>query len=467
MSRGLDPTLLPLLAAELRNATELTAVERFSQHAHDGAGRYADLLPATPPGKGQQYAFLVNLDACTGCKACVTGCHSLNGLDMGSGEVWREVGSIGLQPVTTACHHCADPACLKGCPAEAYEKDALTGAVIHLDDACIGCSYCTMTCPYEVPSFSDRLGIVRKCDLCHGRLSAGESPACVQACPTEAIRIQVVDVATAGADWGLGAGPDPKLTRPTTTYVSARPASERPAAAEDRRPGPAHSHPALAGLLVFSQWAAGAAAAGLPWVALAFAVAATITSVAHLGRPLLAWRAVLGWKHSWLSREVLVLGAFLPLAAAAGVLGDPLPLRLAGTGIGLGVAACSAAIYGVTGRQWWKLSRLLPLFGLTAAVAGLALAGAPVVVVGAAAMVKLVVEGSVLRHRRAERGELSRTARLLLGTFAVPLGRRLALVVLGLAILGPAAPLGLALLLVGDLIERDLMFRAASPDRMP
>jgi len=230
VSRGLDPTLLPLLEAELRNARQLTAVERFSQHEHDGFGRYADLLPATPPGPGQQYAFLVDLDACTGCKACVTGCHSLNGLDAGSGEVWRGVGNLGSQPVTTACHHCADPACLKGCPAEAYEKDAVTGAVVHLDDACIGCSYCTMTCPYEVPSFSDRLGIVRKCDLCHGRLSAGEAPACVQACPTEAIRIQVVDVATAGAAFGLLAGPDPSLTRPTTTYTSRRVAVERPAA---------------------------------------------------------------------------------------------------------------------------------------------------------------------------------------------------------------------------------------------
>jgi len=217
VSRGLDPTLLPLLEAELRNARQLTAVERFSQHEHEGQGRYADLLPATPPSPGQQYAFLVDLDACTGCKACVTGCNSLNGLDTSSGEAWREVGSLGPQPVTSACHHCADPACLKGCPAEAYEKDALTGAVIHLDDACIGCSYCTMTCPYEVPSFSDRLGIVRKCDLCHGRLTAGEAPACVQACPTEAIRIQIVDVATAGtSSWGLAAGPDPTLTKPTT-----------------------------------------------------------------------------------------------------------------------------------------------------------------------------------------------------------------------------------------------------------
>jgi len=462
----LDPTLLPLLEAELRNAKQLTAVERFSQHEHDGEGRYAELLPASPPGPGQQFAFLVNLDACTGCKACVTGCHSLNGLDTGTGETWRQVGDLGAQNVTSACHHCADPACLKGCPAEAYEKDALTGAVIHLDDACIGCSYCTMTCPYEVPSFSDRLGIVRKCDLCHGRLSAGEAPACVQACPTEAIRIQVIDVATAGGEWGLAAGPDAALTRPTTTYTSSRPPIDRPAAA-DLRPVPAHGHPALAGLLVLSQWAAGAAAAGRGGVALALVAAAALASVSHLGRPLLAWRAVLGWRHSWLSREVLAMTAFLLATTALALQGDSLPVRLTATAVGLGVLGCSAAIYGVTGRRWWRLPRLLALFGSTALVAALALAGAPLVVVAAAALAKLTVEGGVVRHRDEPRGELSRTARLLLGPLASQVGRRLALLVVGLVALVAAAPAGIALLLAGDLVERGLLFRAASPDRMP
>ncbi len=465
MSR-LDPTLLPLLEAELRNAKQLTAVERFSQHEHDGQGRYADLLPASPPGPGQQFAFLVNLDACTGCKACVTGCHSLNGLDTGSGETWRQVGDLGHQSVTSACHHCADPACLKGCPAEAYEKDALTGAVIHLDDACIGCSYCTMTCPYEVPSFSDRLGIVRKCDLCHGRLSAGEAPACVQACPTEAIRIQVVDVASAGGEWGLLAGPDPALARPTTSYTSARPPLDRPAAA-DLRPVPAHGHPALAVLLVLSQWAAGAAAAGRPALALGLAAAASAASVAHLGRPLLAWRAVLGWRHSWLSREVLALGAFVPVTAAAALFEADLGLRAAATVVGICLLGCSAAIYAVTGRRWWRLPRLLGLFGATAFVAALAVAGAPVLVVAASALVKLSVEGGVIVHRHKERGELSRTARLLLGPLSAQLGRRLALLVLGMVALAAVPAAGIVLLLAGDLVERGLLFRAVSPERMP
>ena len=91
------------------------------------------------------------------------------------------------QTVTTACHHCLDPACANGCPTLAYEKDQSTGIVHHLDDQCMGCRYCEMKCPYEAPKYNDNLGIIRKCDMCQSRLEINEAPACVQACPNEAI----------------------------------------------------------------------------------------------------------------------------------------------------------------------------------------------------------------------------------------------------------------------------------------
>ena len=248
-------TLIDDLLAEQR---QLTAVESFSR-AHDACevrGRlYRDLLPATPPAPGQQYAFEVNLDQCSGCKACVSACHSLNGLD--DDETWRGVGLLidapnahdakrraqrGFQQnVTTACHHCVDPACLNGCPVLAYDKDPLTGIVRHLDDQCIGCQYCVMMCPYEVPQYSKARGIVRKCDMCQSRLAVGEAPACVQACPTSAITITVVEqakvrgkyrplsgfnfqsttTATAKNDF-LVASPNPAITLPTTRFVTQR-----------------------------------------------------------------------------------------------------------------------------------------------------------------------------------------------------------------------------------------------------
>ena len=162
----------------------------------------------------------------------MTACHSLNGLD--EQETWRDVGLlIGgtssnpvMQHVTTACHHCLEPGCMSACPVDAYEKDPVTGIVKHLDDQCFGCQYCTLACPYDVPKYHSGKGIVRKCDMCSDRLADGEAPACVQACPHEAIAIQVVDtqqvIEDAEANLFLPGGPDPQITLPTTHFKTSR-----------------------------------------------------------------------------------------------------------------------------------------------------------------------------------------------------------------------------------------------------
>jgi Fe-S-cluster-containing dehydrogenase component/DMSO reductase anchor subunit len=516
-------TRLPLLDQYLRDQHDLTAVERFSR-AHDehlDVQRYRALLPATPPGEGQQYAFEVDLDACSGCKACVTACHSLNGLD--EGETWRAVGLLHggsaaapvKQVVTTACHHCLDPACMNGCPVRAYEKDPITGIVKHLDDQCIGCQYCTFTCPYEVPQYNAKRGIVRKCDMCSGRLSAGEAPACVQACPNEAIAIRVVDqrqaLDDAQGDAFLPGTPSPAITVPTTVYRTAHPPPRNLLPADFYNVAPSHRHAPLVVMLVLTQLSVGAFVVDAiasrllahmlepahALAALSVGLAALAASVFHLGRPLYAFRAVLGLRTSWMSREILAFGMFAMLAmgyAMVCLTGAAPPLvqqALGGVVAAVGVIgiACSVLIYHVTRKAWWTISQTGFKFFMTAAVLGLASTIVTLLATGAEAelvdqLVQLVVVASVIKgvgelavlvHLRDKRyTELKRSAVLLVNdlrrwTLAryVALGAGGILIPLVVETSLAAATASLVLLLAGELLERTLFFAAASAPGMP
>jgi Fe-S-cluster-containing dehydrogenase component/DMSO reductase anchor subunit len=497
------------------------------------AERYRGLLPAAPPGPGEQYAFDVDLDACTGCKSCVVACHSLNGLD--EDESWRSVGLLQggkkvafQQTVTTACHHCVDPACLTGCPVDAYEKDDVTGIVSHLDDQCIGCSYCTLTCPYEVPRFNEARGIVRKCDMCRGRLEVGEAPACVQSCPNGAIKISVVNRAEVQAAAALPGttlvpgAPSSALTSPTTVYRTSRPVPDDARAADHFSLRAAHPHPPLAAMLVLTQLAVGMVAidlarrvvdpgagrpsAGPAVVAALVAVVALVASTLHLGRPRFAFRAVLGWRHSWLSREVVAFGAFTPLAvlhavAAVGDRAAPLvtATAAAATGVGIVGVACSVLLYAVTGRAWWRTRRSTTTVALSGLVTGSRVTAAVVAMTGGggwrglalvaavASAVKLAWEGSaLLAVRGGDPSDLDRSALLLRRDLRDALSLRVLLGVVGgigtpmaLALVTstptPAASIGVVVAVViacgfvvaAELVERHLFFRVAVAPRMP
>lgn len=555
-----DRRRLPLVQHYLEEQQRLTAVERFSQR-HDaealgpGARFYKDLLPLEKPGKGQQLAFEVDLDACTGCKACVTACHRLNGLDDDEGETWRSVGLLHggtpaepvQQTVTTACHHCLDPACMKGCPVGAYEKDPVTGIVKHLDDQCIGCQYCTLTCPYEVPQYSKKRGIVRKCDMCSERVAVGEAPACVQACPNGAISIKIVDIARvvedAKGETFLPGAPSPNITVPTTTYKTKRVLPRNVLPADYQRVRSSHNHMPLVMLLVLTQLSVGAfiadlvldqfqtfgaTAIGRPYrtaVAVGMGLLALGASVFHLGRPAYAFRAVLGIRTSWMSREALAFGLFAkfavlyalafwgePIAAMVGVTLPPasslMPLRVV---LGWMVAVsgafgifCSMMLYQVTARRWWSASRTTVRFFLTSVVLGLATTSVTLFIAGfvesgmdtaraqvtslmlplaLAAGLKLLTDAEILMHLR-ERGlgELKRTALLLVGELRQPAVLRFALGALGTGLslaLSSGAPtigtVGMLLfvltvwgsLLASELLERVLFFRAVSAPKMP
>lgn len=468
----------------LAEQADLTPVERFSL-VQDSctvteSRTWRDRIPLSEPLPGQQYAFDVNLDTCTGCKACVTACHNLNGLD--DGESYRTVGLLtggtATQPfqqtVTTACHHCVDPACLNGCPTNAYEKDAFNGIVAHIEGRCLGCGYCTWTCPYEVPRFNPARGVVRKCDMCRDRLGAGEEPACVSACPNGAIEIVVVDTTVLRAEVQgqtlVPTAPPSAITIPTTTYRSDWGLPDGLTAAGATLGGHSRSHDPLVAMLVLTQAAAGAFAVDLAVgrhrataaAAMALALLGLVVSVLHLGRPERAWRALAGLRHSWLSREVGALGLFGVLAGAAVATGSPAIQAVAAGAGALGVL-CSGMLYVVTRRPSWRASVTLPRFALGSLVGGAAVAtatggGRPAAAaLGVSLLAKLAWEAAVVW--RPGPVPAAGLVRFLLGLAAVAL-------TMGAAD-AAAAALAVVAVLAGELVERSRFFSAASWTGMP
>jgi Fe-S-cluster-containing dehydrogenase component/DMSO reductase anchor subunit len=479
-----------------------TPVARFSEHhdrAPDLAPHYRTLIPLTKPGPGEQYAFEVSLDRCTGCKACVSACHSLNGLD--DHEAWRDTGVLlggadspgWQQTITTACHHCEDPGCLNGCPVGAYEKDHDTGIVRHLDDQCIGCSYCILKCPYDVPKYSKKRGIVRKCDMCHQRLAEGEAPACVQACPTEAIRIVKVRSQSPEARDPMehlfpstihdprSAIPASSITRPTTRYVGRKvPATSF--AADRAALVPQHAHWPLVFMLVLTQAGIGLCGGALQAPNPAFLLTGTIifylgmaASVFHLGQPLKAWRFFLGLKTSWLSREILALSLFAPIPLLLCILPflPDFPLKshcsliTAHSALPVGILAVftSVMIYHDTHRALWHFPRTaIRFFGTVAAFAALA----NPIVFASVVMTKLVPEVLFLRHASSnDWSPDAHSARLQQGPLRNTLLVRCILALLAIPAAFASPWLALPLLLAAEILERQLFFQSVQAPKMP
>ncbi len=524
-----ERTLIDELLAEQQS---LTAVERFAR-VHESGGvpaqarYYRELIPLDKPKAGEQYAFGVDLDACTGCKACVSACHSLNGLD--EDETWRDIGLLHggtteepyQQTVTTACHHCVEPACLEGCPVRAYEKDEETGIVRHLDDQCIGCQYCVLKCPYDVPKYSKKRGIVRKCDMCQSRIAADEAPACVQACPSGAITIRIASKSevTKHAIPGerlLPGAFDSHYTKPTTSYVTRKSMPADTRAGDDASLRLEHAHAPLIAMLVLTQIAAGIftaasvlafanpnlfATAKAPLSIAGFAILqlGLGVSVLHLGRPLGAWRAFLGLRTSWMSREIFAFSAFA--GAAAGFVGSSLwepvaflaaPFAHLTTLLALVGVACSAMIYVDTRRAFWRsdltftkffgTTLLLGLAGVGALLASFAPGEAARAFVIAATVIRTALFGwefQQFRHALADQNDpthgSARTMWQLLRPLVFVRGFLFAAsTAAGLLAIGSSgtlsavlAALSFALTVGSQLIERTFFFTAVIAPRMP
>jgi len=160
---------------------------------------------------GEQAAILYDSTLCIGCRACELACNGENDLGRSVDEIFagcsyqdgRALGPNVFACVTqhsdhadssdvafgkVQCMHCLDPACASVCPVGAMMKTR-EGPVIWHADLCLGCRYCMMACPFEVPRFEwDSVNPrIRKCEMCYERLRRGEEPACVATCPSGAL----------------------------------------------------------------------------------------------------------------------------------------------------------------------------------------------------------------------------------------------------------------------------------------
>ena len=162
----------------------------------------AGLAEAQP----RRYGKLVDTIACIGCKRCMSACKQWNKLKVDrdelltdrntdlSGNNWvvvnlrtdsrnREGGTYHRW----ACQHCRQPACVGACPVSAITK--LSGGHVVINESkCIGCRYCYQSCPWKVPQFDFEKRVTRKCTLCYDKRPTNYvKPACVAACPVEAL----------------------------------------------------------------------------------------------------------------------------------------------------------------------------------------------------------------------------------------------------------------------------------------
>ena len=157
-------------------------------------------------------AKLIDTTKCIGCKACQVACIEWNELrdEVGTcagyyenpadltDQSWTLMrfaeyenpsrnGELEWLIRKDGCMHCADPGCLKACPAPGAIVQYANGIVDFHEEHCIGCGYCIAGCPFDIPRISKRDHKAYKCTLCSDRVAVGLEPACIKACQTGAL----------------------------------------------------------------------------------------------------------------------------------------------------------------------------------------------------------------------------------------------------------------------------------------
>lgn len=190
------------------------------------AGKASASDQTEAPDYNSMQGVLVDTVVCIGCRKCEWACNDENKLPTQELKAFEDKSVFarhrrpdkGAYTVVNAfedpetpekqytmkvqCMHCNHPACASACIVGALQKDP-KGPVSYDAWKCIGCRYCMVACPFQVPAYEYNNALdpqVRKCTFCHERtVLQGKKPACVAICPNEALtfgtRGQLLDVA--------------------------------------------------------------------------------------------------------------------------------------------------------------------------------------------------------------------------------------------------------------------------------
>lgn len=164
---------------------------------------------STPSLNTERKGVLVDTTVCIGCRKCEWACKGAHDIEQGDFESYQNNEVLndmrrptpndltivnrytdeGLRNVKLQCMHCDYPACVSACIVGAISKTE-NGSVVWDTDMCIGCRYCMVACPFQIPTFEYEKALdpkIVKCDFCIDRTNKGKIPACVNICPVEAL----------------------------------------------------------------------------------------------------------------------------------------------------------------------------------------------------------------------------------------------------------------------------------------
>jgi len=128
----------------------------------------------------------VDATLCIGCRICEVACSLRFTAAVRPAEARLAVLKMADSQIDLPqiCHQCIEPPCSASCPVDALVRDAATGAVVLVQERCIGCRICIQACPFGALGVDPGTGDVMKCDLCGGE------PRCVSSCPTGALSFE-------------------------------------------------------------------------------------------------------------------------------------------------------------------------------------------------------------------------------------------------------------------------------------